>query len=270
MNSPPKTPGIAPAVRTDDGAGFAHDALVLPQRTPRPRAAFTLVELLVVIAIIGILAGILIPVTATVRGKARQSACVSNLRQIGTAFHLYLADNKGKFPPFESPDGGEMYNFGGEPRAWGGPPKKNRPLYPYLPDMKIYRCLGDRGGSGRTDKAFFEIAGNSYLVANSRSRGVLPSDQPGKWFPGIYEALEAPSRTILVVEQNLRDFHDKKDSGLEWHPGGVTNVLMADTHVVPFTKQTALQYEISANPPPPGYTWGWKSGTGELQPVGIQ
>ena len=53
-----------------------------------PRLAFTLIELLVVIAVIAILAAILFPTFAEARGKARQAACLSNLRQMCVAVHL--------------------------------------------------------------------------------------------------------------------------------------------------------------------------------------
>ncbi len=60
------------------------------------RPAFTLIELLVVIAIIAIIAAILFPVFAQAREKARQTSCLSNLRQIGMAVRMYLQDNDGQ------------------------------------------------------------------------------------------------------------------------------------------------------------------------------
>ena len=64
----------------------------------RNELAFTLIELLVVIAIIAILSAILFPVFAQAREKARQAACMSNLRQIGMGFAMYIQDNDELLP----------------------------------------------------------------------------------------------------------------------------------------------------------------------------
>jgi prepilin-type N-terminal cleavage/methylation domain-containing protein/prepilin-type processing-associated H-X9-DG protein len=62
------------------------------------KPAFTLIELLVVIAIIAILAAILFPVFAQAREKARQATCISNLKQMGGAFAMYVQDYDNTFP----------------------------------------------------------------------------------------------------------------------------------------------------------------------------
>jgi prepilin-type N-terminal cleavage/methylation domain-containing protein/prepilin-type processing-associated H-X9-DG protein len=65
----------------------------------RKQRGFTLIELLVVISIIAILASILFPVFAQAREKARAASCLSNARQIGLAFSMYVQDFDEVYPP---------------------------------------------------------------------------------------------------------------------------------------------------------------------------
>jgi prepilin-type N-terminal cleavage/methylation domain-containing protein/prepilin-type processing-associated H-X9-DG protein len=64
--------------------------MVHPARSSR--RGFTLIELLVVIAIIAILAAILFPVFAQARDKARQTSCLSNIKQINLGWQMYMQD----------------------------------------------------------------------------------------------------------------------------------------------------------------------------------
>jgi prepilin-type N-terminal cleavage/methylation domain-containing protein len=60
--------------------------------------AFTLIELLVVIAIIGILAALLLPVLSAVKGNAKRTACLNNLREINQGIRMYYDDSNGASP----------------------------------------------------------------------------------------------------------------------------------------------------------------------------
>ncbi len=98
------------------------------------RKGFTLIELLVVIAIIAILAAILFPVFARAREKARQSSCLSNVKQIMTSWLMYAQDYDEltnryagyTAPSIVIPPGGLSYWF--------------EHLYPYAMNSQIFSC----------------------------------------------------------------------------------------------------------------------------------
>jgi len=92
------------------------------------RSAFTLIELLVVIAIIAILAAILFPVFAQAREKARSASCLSNLKQIGTGWMMYIQDYDETIPA------------GWEDPAKGGHGGVHNALQPYMKNYKIVEC----------------------------------------------------------------------------------------------------------------------------------
>lgn len=62
------------------------------------KRAFTLVELLVVVGIIAVLIALLLPALAPARENTRRTACASNLRQLATAFVMYVGDNRQRYP----------------------------------------------------------------------------------------------------------------------------------------------------------------------------
>lgn len=151
------------------------------------RFGFTLIELLVVIAIIAILAAILFPVFAQAREKARQTACISNNKQIGLAVLQYLQDYDENYPQSTDKNYVQWYNM----------------IQPYVKNGDIYGGLSYGGGGVFHCPSFPSTTqGQQYGASDGLFVNNYPSARPVQ-APWNMAIIDAPADKIMVCEKGL-------------------------------------------------------------------
>jgi len=158
---------------------------------------FTLIELLVVIAIIAILAAILFPVFAKAREKARQTNCLSNVKQIGLSMMMYAEDYD------------ECYMVVNHSTGYDWFP----PLYPYVKNRQIFRCPSYRAAASEPD--------SDYVLNGLFAHGTSMAQ------------IDEPAGQITIAERAAglgeSGYHPWPDSGGDWDDLGTYSEL--ESHI---------------------------------------
>lgn len=198
----------------------------------KSKKGFTLIELLMVVAIIAVLAGLLLPTLRKARRSAKRAACMSNLRQIGMAWRMYLQSYE-KFPRNLMTGG---ITFGGKTGSdvanGGGVPADERILNPFISSgkvqayaqLKVFHCPEDTGFKDVAGETSYDRFGSSYIY-NDSSLSEVP----------LGAITTSSSRLLIVGDAGWFMQYYVPQVSKFWHTGEKGrprfNILFLDGHV---------------------------------------
>ena len=211
----------------------------------RPRrVGFTLVEVLLVVAVVAVLAAIVLPTLGRAKEKAKQAACLSNLRQLGLGLQLYLGDWHQRFPYAWTPAFCEPW--AAYRNSLPMQPEEASVAYalrPYLNDDRVWICPADIGDPWRQPKQppspMHKRLGSSYIYAGLDYL-VAWNPNPGSTVAGKrLGELRRPSSVVLLFE--YRPWHSAKLAGRLHAPEQLWNLLFGDGHAATLKDEEAMR-----------------------------
>lgn len=211
----------------------------------KDNAGFTLIELLVVIVIIAILAAILFPVFVRVKATAHQTKCLSNLKQLTSAWLLYADNNNGRACP-------SYYNSGGWSYAWDfitkGNVAKDGLLSRYAKSQELKKCPAFKGQSW--NRPFTGYAYNDSYIGRIINPDTYMAPQPPN--PCLLNQITQPTKTVVFADAGfgnpvqahnfLRSPYDSTtgdytNGTVHFRHNGRADVAYADGHVSSTSKK---------------------------------
>jgi len=207
--------------------------------------AFTLLELLVVIGIIGILAGMLLPALSRAKESARSIQCLSRMRQLGLALHMYADDHQDRLPRSQH----SAFAHGELPWVRALAPGLGRPGQSWTNLVAtMYRCPSDRRQSwlSYAQNVYFELSpeGDDYVGSPLTWRRTSLVPHPSSTI--VHAENETEEDYAMAPDHIMAHFWTTAADGLEvakTRHNGRSNYTFVDGHAA--SRRFETTYEPS-------------------------